>query len=284
MFPVLSLCRQRHGDFLVRAAQDRCVDLLVEQADTPTERRSHHQRPRQQHLCEGVRGCSAQGEQGLDLDATKQSRARTAHLAISFGSLRLLPAESPQVRHWPPLVVWVVRVWEPAPPEGVQGLSWGLLTSVPVQRVEQAWERVDGYRTRWIVEDSQQGLKTGCRLEGRHLQRDEGLRRLLGLVAPAAVRLLHLRAVARQRPEQPASQVLPTEVVQVVAAKAGGAAGQLTTQQCWDTSARLGGYLGRKGDGPPSWKTLRGGWLSIQTLLEGVHLAARLSLDSSSDP
>jgi hypothetical protein len=26
------------------------------------------------------------------------------------------------------------------------------------------------------------------------------------------------------------------------------------------------------------------GWLQVQTLLEGVHLAARLSLDFSSDP
>jgi transposase-like protein/transposase Tn5 family protein len=284
MFPFLSLCRQMHCDFVVRAAQDRCVDLLVEQADTPAARRSHHQRRPQQHLFEVVRGWSAQGERDLELDATKQSRARTAHLAISFGSLRLLPPESHQESSLRPLVVWVVRVWEPEPPEGVEELSWVLLTSVPVQTLEQAWERVDWYRARWIVEDYHQGLKTGCRVEQRQVQSYEGLRRLLGLLAPTAVRLLQLRATARQSPEQPASQTLPAAVVQVVAAKAGMPAAQLTTQQCWHTIARFGGYLGRKGDGPPGWKTLWGGWLYIQTLLEGVHLAARLSLDSSSDP
>ena len=284
MFPFLSRCRQLHGDFVVRAAQDRCVDLLVEQADTPTARRSHHKRRPQRHLFEVVRGWSAQGEQDLELDATKQSRARTAHLAISFGSLRLLPPESHQASDLRPLVVWVVRVWEPEPPEGVEGLSWVLLTPVPVQTVEQAWERVDWYRARWIVEDYHQGLKTGCRIEQRQLQSYEGLRRWLGLVAPAAVRLLQLRAAARQTPEQPASQTLPTDVVAVVAARAGVLPAQLTAQQCWHTIARLGGYLGRKGDGPPGWQTLWRGWLYIQTLLEGVHLAARLSLDSSSDP
>jgi Transposase DNA-binding/Transposase Tn5 dimerisation domain len=284
MFPFLSLCRQMHCDFVVRAAQDRCVDLLVEQADTPAARRSHHQRCPQPHLFEVVRGWSAQGEQDLELDATKQSRARTAHLAISFGSLRLLPPEGHQESSLRPLVVWVVRVWEPEPPEGVEPLEWVLLTSVPVQTVEHAWERVDWYRARWIVEDYHQGLKTGCRIEQRQLQSYEGLRRLLGLVAPAAVRLLQLRAAARQTPEQPASQTLPTDVVQVVAARAGVPPAQLTAQQCWHTIARFGGYLGRKGDGPPGWKTLWRGWLYIQTLLEGVHLAARLSLDSSSDP
>ena len=169
-------------------------------------------------------------------------------------------------------------------PAGGRQTEWVLLTSVPTQTVEQAWERVDWYRARWIVEDYHQGLKTGCRVEQRQVQTYEGLRRLLGLLAPAAVRLLQLRATARQTPEQPASQTLPAEVVQVVAARAGVPASQLTAQQCWHSIARFGGYLGRKGDGPPGWKTLWRGWLYIQTLLEGVHLAAQLSLDSSSDP
>jgi len=34
-----------------------------------------------------------------------------------------------------------------------------------------------------------------------------------------------------------------------------------------------------KGDGPPGWKTLWKGWFYIQALLDGVHLAAQLSLD-----
>jgi hypothetical protein len=291
MFAFLSLCRQMHCDFIVRAAQDRCVDLLVEQLDTLVVRRSSQKRrpqqepePAQQHLFEVVRGWAAVGEQDLQLDATKQSPARTAHVVISWGSLRLWPPRSQQATNLRPLVVWVVRVWEAEPPAGVEALEWVLLTSVPIQTVEQAWERVDWYRARWIVEDYHQGLKTGCRVEQRQVQSYEGLRRLLGLLAPAAVRLLQLRATARQTPEQPASQTLPTDVVQVVAARAGMPAAQLTAQQCWHSIARFGGYLGRKGDGPPGWKTLWGGWLYIQTLLEGIHLAAQLSLDSSSDP
>ena len=109
------------------------------------------------------------------------------------------------------------------------------------QTVEQAWERVDWYRARWIVEDYHQGLKTGCRVEQRQMQTYEGLRRLLGLLAPAAVRLLQLRATARQSPEQPASQTLPADVVEVVEAFAGVSAAQLTTQQCWHRIAGFGG-------------------------------------------
>src|SRR5437764_3141726 len=216
MFPFLSLCRQRHCDFVVRAAQDRCVDLLVEQADAKLAVRSHHKprpgqqaEPKTQHLFEVVRSWAAVGEQDLELDASKQSKARVAHVVLSWGCLRLLPPRSQESAALRPLVVWVVRVWEPLPPEGVEALEWVLLSSLPTPTVAQAWERVDWHRARWIVEDYHQGLKTGCRIEQRQLQSYEGLRRLLGLLAPSAVRLLQLRAAARQSPEQPASQILP---------------------------------------------------------------------------
>src|SRR5205085_10547142 len=56
-------------------------------------------------------------------------------------------------------------------------------------------------------------------------------------------------------------------------------AAALTAQQCWYAIARCGGYLRRRSSGPPGWKTLWKGWFYVQTLLEGVHLATRLSLD-----
>jgi hypothetical protein len=288
IFALLSLMRQQQCDFVVRAAQDRCVDLLVEQADAPVPPRSHHPRragqeaePKPQHLFEVVRGWSAVGEQDLCLEATKQSKARVARVVISFGCLRLLPPQHQQSSELRPLVVWVVRVWEPEPPEGVEGLEWVLLTSVPTATVEQAWQRVGWYRARWIVEDYHQGLKTGCSIELRQLQSYEALRRLLGLLAPAAVRLLQLRTAARDAPERLASEILPLDLVQVVAllVKVPVPAAELTAQQCWYTIARYGGYLRRRSGGPPGWKTLWKGWFYIQALLEGVHLATRLSLD-----
>ena len=93
--------------------------------------------------------------------------------------------------------------------------SW--MTSVSTQEEEQAWERVQWYRMRWIVEDYHQCLKTGCLIEERQLQTYEGHRRFLGFLAPLALRLLHLRAQARQEPLRPAQEVFTRQIVQVVA-------------------------------------------------------------------
>ncbi len=279
IYTLFLACQQQQTHFVIRAAQDRCVEERVEQIAPALKRRKRKAGdPPQQHLFETVRGWAASDEQELEVPAEHARQARTARVALAYGQLRLL-APDKRENVLPSLLVWVVRVWEVDPPEGVEPLEWVLLTSVPMERVAQAWERVGWYRRRWIVEDYHQALKTGCRMEERQIESYEGLRRLLGLLAPTAVRLLQLRTLARQQPERPAAAVLPGEVVQLVALKTGGQAAGMTVEQCVKRIAQLGGYQGRRSDGPPGWKTLWHGWLKIQTLLEGVHLAHQLLLE-----
>ena len=279
IYTLFLACQQQQTHFVIRAAQDRCVDERVEEIAPALKRRKRKAGdPPQRHLFETVRGWAASDEQELEVPAEHARQARTARVALAYGQLRLL-APDKRENVLPSLLVWVVRVWEVDPPEGVEPLEWVLLTSVPVESVAQAWERVGWYRRRWIVEDDHQALKTGCRMEQRQVESYDGLRRLLGLLAPLAVRLLQLRTLARQQPERAATEVVPREVVQLVALKTGGTAAGMTVEQCLKRIAQLGGYQGRRSDGPPGWKTLWHGWLKIQTLLEGVHLAHQFLLE-----
>ena len=279
IYTLFLACQQQQTHFVIRAAQDRCVDERVEEAAPALKRRKRKAGdPPQAHLFATVRQWQARDEQEVEVPAEHARKARKARLALSYGQLRLL-APDKRENELPSMLVWVVRVWELDAPEGVEPLEWVLLTSLPVESVAQAWERVGWYRRRWIVEDYHQALKTGCRMEERQLESYEGLRRLLGLLAPTAVRLLQLRTLARQQPERPAAEVLPGEVVQLVALKTGGQAAGMTVEQCVKRIAQLGGYQGRRSDGPPGWKTLWHGWLKIQTLLEGVHLASQVLLE-----
>ena len=263
IFTFFETCLANRTHFLVRVAQNRCVEAQEEEEQIG-------------RLKECIRALPALQKKDLDLDASADRKARTATLSIAWQAVTLVPPKKGASLTGQCISAWVVRVWEDNPPAGVEPLEWLLLTSVPVDTVEQAWERVEWYRARWTVEDYHQGIKTGCRIEQRQLQTYEGLRRLLGLLAPIAVRLLHLRAASRQTPQLPASQTMPAEVVQVVAYLAKVPAISRSTQQGWYTIAGQGGYLGRKGDGPPGWKTLWHGWFHIQTLVEGMHLASRL--------
>jgi len=260
IFDFLEECEQQRCQFLIRVAQDRRIyaeDGTVES------------------LLTAIRALPAQDQRELQVVAHDGQPARTARVSISFRAATLRPPA--HSRSKPPLSVWILRVWEADPPPDVEEpLEWLLLTSVPTLTVASAWERAEWYTCRWLVEDYHQCLKTGCSLEQRHLQTYDALVRLLGFLALIAVRLLQLRELARQEPEGLASAALPADLVRVVAHLAEVPVERLTLGSFWRTVARQGGHQGRKGDGPPGWKTLWRGWLDIQLLLEGVHLASRL--------
>ncbi len=158
-------------------------------------------------------------------------------------------------------------------------VEWVLLSSVPTPDLNAGWERVEWYKCRWLVEDFHQCLKSGCGIEQRQLHSGQGLKRLLGLCAPIAVRLLQLREIARLEPERLAAEELPVELVRVVGSLAEMEPEEierLTVGRFWKEVAKLGGHQGRRRDGPPGWKTLWRGWTYVQTVMQGVHLTHRL--------
>ena len=263
LFPFFCACQATQTSFLVRAAQNRCVEQDEEEIKYSLQR---------------ARAWPCQQSRPLELQARHGHKARSTQVQIAFGQMTLLPPRKEPRTGKEPLTVWVIRVWEEQAPDGEDPLEWILMTSVPTSTLEQAWERVEWYRHRWLVEDYHQCLKSGCRIEQRQLQSVDGLIRLLGLLSPLAVRLLQLRAAARQDPERMATSVIDPLTLAVLAQRSGQSSSTMTLGTFWTEVARLGGYLARSHDGPPGWRTIWKGWLSLQTLLEGVHLAFHLRL------
>jgi hypothetical protein len=126
MYPFLQQCLQQESQFLVRVQHNRRVDLHVELADAPipsAARRHGSQRAAGQepplHLMQEVRSWPAQGQQTISLQGNQKRKGRQAQLCISWGQVRLWP---PDKDSGPPLLVSVVRTWEPETAVGVQAL------------------------------------------------------------------------------------------------------------------------------------------------------------------
>ena len=146
------------------------------------------------------------------------------------------------------------------PPLGAEAIEWILLTSWPVLTVTDARQVLRWYECRWLIEDYHQCLKTGCRIEASQLDQLADLQRLLGFLAPLAVRLLQLRQFARHQSDQLATQVVDPRWVRLLAHHYALSPTTLTAQAFFLAVARLGGHQGRKRDGPPGWRTLWKGW------------------------
>jgi hypothetical protein len=223
--------------------------------------------------------------------------------------MQLLPPKEGPYARCAPLHLWVVRVWEPEPPskqqaqrefvpsqkhgsnkrrdrhsEEGEAVEWILLSALPVESSEQAWQTIHHYSSRWPIEDFHRGLKTGCRLEQRYLQEQGSLQNLLAIVSPIAVRLLQLRNLCREDPQQPALAWVEPEEAQVIAWQQGVAVERLTIEQFVFSVAQLGGFLRRACDGPPGWQTLWEGWLRLRWFVAGSRFAATTRVDISARP
>lgn len=151
-----------------------------------------------------ARSWPSQASHPFEVPARYGRKGRSTQLHLAYGQMKLLPPRHEPRAGKEPLTGWVIRVWEEQAPEGEEPLEWFRLASVPTSTLEQAWERVDGYRQRWLVEDYHHCLKSGYRIEERQLQSVDGLMRLLGLLSPMAVHLLQRCAAAGAEPERPA--------------------------------------------------------------------------------
>jgi hypothetical protein len=172
-----------------------------------------------------------------------------------------------------PLCCWAVRVWEIDAPPGVQPLEWLLLTSEPVNGLADALRVCGYYSLRWMIEEYHQCLKSGCKVQERQLESAERLGPFIGIATAVAARLLQLKNDARLTPERPATECVDRESVRLLAKLIKAKPEQLTIRRFTHEVAKMGGFLGRKTDGDPGWKTLWAGWQKLNLIHRGYVLA-----------
>jgi hypothetical protein len=256
-------CQELRYDFVLRMTYER--RLLPAEPAT--------------HLLTAARSWPAQLGTYVEVVERGGRPARRARTLVSAAAVRIRePGERTGHRTDTPgreMGVWVVRIWEVDPPPDAEPLEWILATTVPVETADDMLERIGWYRQRPVIEDYHQCLKTGARAEQRDLEDEPRIERLLGFLAPLAVRLLQLRDEARGKPEQAARQVVDAVRLRFVAHFLGRPATDLTLIEFWRGVAQMGGYLGRKRDGPPGWKTSWRGWLELEALVRGAELGAQ---------
>ncbi len=214
------------------------------------------------------------GRKEVDVGARDGRPARTVQVRVAAGAVSLIPPKQKRGEHRDePLSTWVVHVREIDPPAGVEPVEWILLTNVSVKSFEDACERIDWYRCRWIIEEYHKAQKTGCGIELPQFTNQERLEPVIALLSVVALSLLKLRSASRQPDAavRPATQVVPAMHVAVLAGwRFGTAATDLTVHEFFYALARLGGHQNRKHDHPPGWLVLWRGWMKLQSMVEGA--------------
>ncbi len=222
------------------------------------------------------------GTYELRLRARPQQPARSAKLEVRVGSIKMpVPVhKSPWVRQLnpQPIAMNVVYVVEVDAPADVTPICWVLLTSLPAKTFAHAWTVIEHYERRWLIEEYHKALKSGCRVTGRQLKTSGRLEPMVALMSVVAVHLLRLKSLARTSPETPAQRVVPRVWLEMLklARKGLHNVHDLTVRQFYREVAKLGGFLGRTGDGEPGWITTWRGWEKLNNLVKGASLISKL--------
>ncbi len=168
----------------------------------------------------------------------------------------------------------VVRVWEPAAPEGEEPIEWLLFTNEPIATAADVLTVVEHYRARWTIEEYFKALKTGCAFERRQLQDYEALTNALAVFAPLAYQILLLRTVARDEPSAPAAHVVTDIQIDILRTLGRRPLPpEPTARDALLAIAALGGHIKYAPD--PGWLTIARGYEKLE-LLTAAWLAARL--------
>ncbi len=244
--------------FLFRACQNRAV-LKGEEGDEGA------------YLMDHARGLPACGGDVVEIPGRGGRPARTARVRLAAGAVRVPPPKgTPRRATRPTLGAWVVRVWEDSPPEGAEPLEWVLLCSMRTEGQEQVKTRRDWYGLRWNAEVYHDVEKNGCSEEDRRFESAGAMLACLAILAVVAVRVFQLRLAARAMPDAPAGQVATAEEEAVMEEHLGR--NGLTVLQFVRGVAKLGGFLGRKGDGEPGVRALWRGYQRLQDMVAGFRL------------
>jgi len=209
-----------------------------------------------------VRGRKA--KVNCDTRGRKQPReSRTIKVEVRATRITLRAPWRPD-RKLSDVSVNVVLVTERNPPKGDTPVEWILLTSLPIDNLEQVRTVIQYYCVRWMIEVFFRTLKSGCCVEQRRLEHIDRVLPCLAIYLIVTWRTLFVCRLGREFPEISCEAVFePAEwkSVYYVIHKKPPPKTPPALREMVRLVAQLGGYVNRKRPDEPGPQTV---WLGLQ--------------------
>jgi hypothetical protein len=263
-FEFITEAQELRALFLVRARTNRT--LVAEDSEGFTS------------ILEALSAAPVLGTLTVEIPSNGKRKARTASVQVCVAQVTIKPpprrGKAKTSGSTEPLSLNVIAATETHPPPGVEAISWVLLTNLPVNDFAGATEKVEWYGMRWGIETWHKVLKSGCTVEDCRLENADRLKRHLALFSIIAVRLMYVTYLARTQPELPATGMFSAEELEALhirVHKTPKPTQPPTLREAVRMIGRLGGHLGRKGDGEPGVTVLWRGWTSLHETIEALR-------------
>ena len=244
------------ADFVIRALRDRSTPRR-----DPTSGAAAYCKVRDE-----VRVSEIRATRTISLPQTPKRAARQAELEIRAIEITLKP---PHARaHLPAITFNVVLVEEVNGPNDGTDVSWLLMTTLPIDTVEEILLVIDYYAARWTIEVFFRTLKTGCRVEEIQLEKMSRVKNCLAFYKIIAWRIMSLTHLNRECPSLPCTAVFADsewKSVWRVTTKKELPETPPTLCEFIPLLAQLGGYNNRRSESPPGPQVI---WTGIRRMTD----------------
>ena len=202
----------------------------------------------------------------IDLPQTPKREARQADLTIRAIQVVVKP---PNKRSSLPSVTYnVVLVEELNGPQDGTDISWLLITTLPIDSVEEILREIDYYVARWTIEIYFRVFKTGCRVEKIQLETMHRVKNCLAFYRIIAWRVMYLTYLNRECPSLPCDVVFTESEWKSVWSVTNGNELPDTPpalSEFMPLLTRLGGYNNRPSESPPGPQAV---WVGIRRMTD----------------
>jgi hypothetical protein len=258
---------QQHVQWLIRACQDRRLQADPSAGATAATSlwEAVHLQPvlfTKQLPVRGRRAkikCSSRARQQPRQD-------RTAAVEVRAASVMLRPPKHRRTdRQLSEVAVNVVWVYEPNPPAGDVPVEWLLVTTLPIETIEQVQTVLQYYTVRFLIEVQFRVLKSGCRVEQRLFEHLDRFLPCLAVYWIVAWRTLMLCRLGRSQPDLDCEAVFDAaewKSVWMAIHRRSPPTKPPRLLEVLKLVAQLGGYVNRPNrKDPPGPQTI---WLGLQ--------------------
>jgi len=225
------------------------------------------------------------GHRRIELPGREPGQAkRTAEVELRYGEVEVRRPLHERDRSLPETVrLRLVEVCETDPPAGVAPLRWRLLTTHAIADAADAWQIVDWYKMRWVIEQLFRVMKSqGLQLEDSQIASAERLLKLAAAATKAAcidIQLVQERDGEHQLPATSVFTEAEIETLEALVPTLEGKTDRQKNPHPPDSLARAGWVIARLGGWnyyykPPGPITFRRGIEQFYAIHRGHRLGA----------
>ena len=264
IYPLFSVAMEGHRHFIIRNAQNRRIHSGDGEPDCMLP-----------YMAEAVRASKESVVVHVPRDSHTKRKERDAVVQVAYQPITIQKSRYGHEAVLEEVSLYALCAEELHAPPETTPISWHLVTTEPIEDLEDAARIMKWYTQRWKIEMFHRVLKEGCKVECLQEETVEKLEKLIAIYAIVAINLLDLTYMEREMPDLPCDILLAEKEWKVLyqySHRSKDPPSQIpTVAEAVIMIAKLGGFGGRPSDGHPGVKAL---WMGLQKFAAALDFSS----------